>query len=635
MTTERRPDESTAEWSARLIRETTKPEAPSFAADLVPEVDLFTPTPEALEIDAVLNAVDIVTAYTRWCHKSEPRPGSKREGIKVSCPNPEHPDTHPSAWLNLDKGNGGVGTCGSCSIGFDKYDIYAWSVGLAVPGYKTHFADVKKAMALDLGYTVTSGAGRIYAVPPPPVPVEPVDDGVGEGPGAVDDAVAPVIALHPTKAEIAAMAADDFTPPSFDWRELPAITPNSFLHKWLTITSQGEEPEEYYTWLGCQALGLAVGNGVRLASNRPYRANLMLCLVGPPAVGKTVAIGEMMSLLHLALPFKAEAGNNGVLLAPRIASGEALVDVLAVMVDDPATEGKVQAPVRGLVSDAELSALMMRANRTGNTLKENMQDFYDSTMPVSIFSRTSGRREVKEHFVSFVTSTQHDRLQDLLRSQDEASGFISRWMFAYGAAKPRSPRRTLVLDTSPCVDSLRAVRAWSSVNRVVDFHTPRTEARWDRFFAHVLDPIISSAETASLVRLDLLCRKILLLFAINDHSTSVTIEHIQSLELLWPYLLSGHSHVHDAVTIDALSLLMDRIEIFVSRFHDMRSQWPTRRDMSRGFSKRRKDFDYALEGLLRDGRLIEVLQKPAAGGRPTTRYRTTTGDDPTTVLVVP
>lgn len=623
MTLQRRDGESYEDWIARVTVSATEKRnpGPTFDSDLVPESE-FVPNPESLEIDGVLAGVDIIDAYTRWCGKSEVRPGNRREGVKVSCPNPEHPDKHPSAWLNLDKGDGGVGHCGSCGIGFDKYDIYAWGHGLPVPEYKTKFNDVKKSMAIDLGYTVTISAGAVTITAPESEPDF--------------ESAASVIDLFPSKEELADMAADDFEPPFFNWRDLPAVKPDTFLHTWMAITSEAEEPEEYYFWLGLEALGLAVSNNITLRSTRPYRANLMVCLVGPPAVGKSTAISTLTTLLRKTLPFKREIGNAGVLLTSNVASGEALIDTLSVEIEDPVTKEKTQLPVRALVGDSEMAALVARAGRAGNPLKETMQQFMDFTDPVESHSRTSGHRRVDDHFVSFITATQHERIEDLLRHKDEASGFISRWLFVYGTPKKRSPRRTDDIDISACIDILQKVRAWAGMPRSVDFHDEISKLRWDRFFTTRLDPVVVGAKSAALARLDLMCRKILLLFAINDKSTSVLVEHIQSLEMLFPYMLKGYGVVHDAVMTDPLAKLMDRIEMFVGRYHTKQSVWPTRRDISRGFPKNVKDSQYAIDILVKDGRLVEVTSKPAKGaGRPTTRYRLAESGDPTTTYMTP
>lgn len=625
---ERRIGESFEDWIARVTVSATEKRTPTtFDADLVPEPE-YTPSPESLEIDGVLSGISIVDAYERWCGKSAIRPGNRREGVKVSCPNPEHPDKHPSAWLNLDKGDGGVGHCGSCGIGFDKYDIYAWGHGLPVPEYKTKFNEVKKNMAIDLGYTVNISAGHATVTAPEPEP-EPDDE-----PGTP---VAPVVDLFPSKEEFADMAADDFEPPFFNWRDLPAIKPDTFLHTWLTITSEADEPEEYYTWLGFEALGLAVSNNVTLRSIRPYRSNLMLCLVGPPAVGKTTAIAQLTGLLHEALPFKREVGNAGVMYAQQIASGEALIDALSITVEDPVTKEESQLPIRALIGDAEMAALMGRAGRNGNPLKESMQQFYDFAHPVESYSRTTGHRKVNDHFVSFVTSTQHERIEDLLRHKDEASGFISRWLFIYGTPKPRFSRRMDSIDTTPCVEYLRKIRAWAASTKVVDFHDDASKIRWDRFFETQLNPVVVGAKSSALARLDLMCRKILLLFAINDRSTSILVEHIQSLEILFPYMLKGYGVIHEAVTTDPLAKLMDRIEAFVGRYHAKQNLWPTRRDISKGFPRNVKDSQYAIDILVKDGRLVEMIQKSAAksGGRPTTRYRLAESGDPTTTYMTP
>lgn len=616
MSLERLPDESYETWIDRIVA-SKQNTTPQFADDLVPATG-YAGTPESFAVDQALASCDILDAYTRWCHKSDPKANNKRESIMVSCPNPDHPDRHPSAWITLEKGEGGLGNCALCG-GFDKYDIFAWYNGYSVPSYKSKFNELKKHMAVELGFSITKSAGQITVVAEP------------------EESVATVTTIYPSNKDLVEMAqGDDFVPPSFDWRQLPGIEPDTFLHTWLTITSESTEPEEFYFWLGLQALGLAVGNNVLLADSRPYRPNLMLCLVGNPGSGKTAAMGKLQYLLHQAIPFKPEFGNAGVFSTSSIASGEALIASLNQIVENPTNPGvKVQMPIKSLVTDAELASLMARSGRNGNTLKETIQSFYDSNLPVHTFSVTGGRREVTDHFVSFVTSTQHNRIEDLLKNQDANSGFISRWLFAYGKPKQKQARNAKLIDVDECVEPLRKIRAWGALKRLVDFHDPVAAQQFDKFFYETLDKLASTTINPTLVRLDLMCRKLLLLLAINDKSTTITVNHVETLKLLWPYLLNSYGSVSAAITTDPLNTLMNKIENFVDKFHDQNSAWPTRRDIARGFTARRKDFDYALEALVRDGRLIEVNIKSAqgSGGRPTTRYRLPSSNDPMPVLM--
>ena len=110
------------------------------------------------EMDAAIESIDIISAYRKWCGKSEPRVGSRTESIKVSCPNPDHPDADPSAWINTEKK---TWYCGKCEEGGDVYDLAAIYFGYPRPGYKEgqEFHKLRQQMAEDFGYVVKKVAG--------------------------------------------------------------------------------------------------------------------------------------------------------------------------------------------------------------------------------------------------------------------------------------------------------------------------------------------------------------------------------------------------------------------------------------------------------------------------------------------
>ena len=272
--------------------------------DLIPHFSPSerTASPERVEIDAIVKPLTIIDAYRKWCHKMNPDGKGRRESIMVSCPNPAHPDRNPSAWITLDKGDGGVGNCAVCG-GFDKYDIAAWSYGFDVPGYRTSdFPEVVRRMAEDMGYRIMIQGKAEWA--------EKISEEIKLS--------APKLEIPPPDfkddAEVGDDATDDWTnvesimpPASFAWADLPAVKPGTFLHDWMEITSESYEPEEFYLWLGLMLLGIAVGNDVQLKDNPDVRSNLLVCLVGATGTGKSIAIRTAEVLARNAFPWDTMA----------------------------------------------------------------------------------------------------------------------------------------------------------------------------------------------------------------------------------------------------------------------------------------------------------------------------------------
>ncbi|MFD8340532.1 hypothetical protein ACFV42_49345, partial [Streptomyces solisilvae] len=146
--------------------EQSKPPAAFVAMD-VPQLPEYERSPADEQLDGIIKAMPITTAYKRWIGKGEPekRWDGQTESIMLRCPFPHHVDSHPSAWCNTDKN---VWYCDPCDYGGDIYDLAAIRFGYPVPGYKTTpgaFQALRADMAADFGIQIIKGLnGKEYAV---------------------------------------------------------------------------------------------------------------------------------------------------------------------------------------------------------------------------------------------------------------------------------------------------------------------------------------------------------------------------------------------------------------------------------------------------------------------------------------
>lgn len=105
----------------------------------------------AQDVNNACDSISILEVYTRLSKNkfANPRGAAQTgEGIMISCPDPQHTDSTPSAWITTDKGQGGLYTCGPCGMaGGDKYAIAAFAYGLKT---KTDFWQIKTRLARDL-----------------------------------------------------------------------------------------------------------------------------------------------------------------------------------------------------------------------------------------------------------------------------------------------------------------------------------------------------------------------------------------------------------------------------------------------------------------------------------------------------
>jgi energy-coupling factor transporter ATP-binding protein EcfA2 len=517
-----------------------------FDPDLVPDI-----TPDAersdedLEIDGILDRVDILDAYQKWCGKMVPKVGSKRESIMISCPNPQHPDREPSAWINLDTQ---VWFCGGCQIGGDKYDIAAWYHGYDVPGYKgKDFPALRRDMAGDLGYVVRrTPGGQEYVEPVEPSPEaslalpEP-----SEAPGAPSSEPD----NQETPSNVIDFPANPIETESFehgldragiriDWEAI--VPPDTFLWEWMEATTIDDLPPEYYFWLGMQALGFAVGDDVLMDDYRRIKANLFVCLYGPTGTGKSRSIEPFAQLIREALPWDGDdyTPSKGVQLLASPASAEALLRMFAHDIKDPSTQQITKrAQVRGMLRVEEFASFVARASRPTNPMKETLIELFDVLdHTIKHTSVTGGTVQAHNPFAQMITSTQPKAIHSFLRRTDTESGFLNRWVFAAGTRRrQRISYGGVQIDTSNAQQHLRGIHAWSGQKHLYTLDGAALKV-WDEFFHREIVPLHDGNVESMLSRIDLILKKLIILFAINSKESQPSVESVERAIALYPYL---------------------------------------------------------------------------------------------------
>lgn len=513
-----------------------KPAQIEWEADLIPDPGIDR-SPEQYEMDAVIDGVDMLEAYRRWIGKMEPNVGSKRKNIMISCPMPDHADKVPSADINLDEGPGGLWHCHRCGIGGDKYTIAAIRFGFDLSDYqsKENFPKLREAMAEDLGFKVVR-VGKVEWLEREPEAPTPAPEQTEPEPEPQ-----PHLVVVSDEDDDDVDFVDDFVTPGFNWRDA-GVSPNTFLDTWLELTSLSYEPEEFYFFEGLQSIGCAARD-VILQEDFKIRPNLSICLIGTTSTGKSVSMGNMQWLLRNALPFDAATG-SGVRIIKGVGSGESLIDMFNLYSEDAATGTRTYQAVNGLVADSEFAQIMSKVRRQGSTLRETMMDFMDFDTPVQSHSRMGGNVEARNHFCQFITSTQPEVAGEVLSANDGGSGFLNRWVYVFGTPKKRPAIVTQVLELDEAIQPLQQLRAWASQGRVVKWNDRAAADHYQQWHDQQIIPYENMKNNLG-GRIKQLSKKILLLLAINDRSTTITTEHVETLAAIWPFVLRGYGFVSD------------------------------------------------------------------------------------------
>ncbi len=583
-------------------------------------------SPEQEALDKAIEGMGIIFAYTTWCKKMTPKVASgQRESIMISCPNPAHPDTNPSAWINKDKD---TYFCSGCQQGGDSWDIAAYHFGFPVPGYKQDplmFRQLREKMGNDLGFTqLTSVTGKKVMLAPA---------AAGATPPGQEEAPSPP-ALLPSGA-VEELTKEEFeennrNAPTIDWRSF--VPEDTFLHEYLTATCLDTCPEEYHFWNGLLALGLGIGRDVTLNDTEQVIGNLFVCLTGPSSAGKSRSKRHLGRMLRNSLPYDASnKSSRGAKLMKAPGSAEYLIAGFAAMEEIPSVTAGQQPyrayfPVRGLVEFDELSQLTSTAGRVGNAIRPQLMEVYDAPEVLESGSLSGGVRHAEYPFGSVISTTQNRSLRKLLDAGDDGSGFINRWIFAQGKLKKRLPMGGPVVDTTAAGRKLVTISQWAFKSRKLEM-TPDALQLWSDFFYSTVVPTQDRAEqqgTAVLGRLDLVMKKLFLLLSVNQMEEEVSAGSVQQAISLWPYMLKTFGMVSVEMKKTQSSDLQDEVLAQIKRLTDRNGQAPSRKQVydmvKRKLEGGTKELVDLLAVLVKAELVHEVPPKAGTVGRPTMRY---------------
>lgn len=595
---------------AQKLRERREAEARASAAtasvadeysDLIPEKEsTYERSEEQLTIDRLIDNLGISEAYDRWIGKKRPAQRSgKKEGVMVSCPKPDHLDRNPSAWLNIDKN---TWYCASCSEGGDVYDLASFRFG--VPNYKSGkaFGELRSAIAQDFGYSFVTGPGLpadgVLVGPGPEeeasATAAPAPERMGTAPtegGSPAPVAVPLPPLTPAPTPAGPVYSDDDAGlatvhtlpgyeedddepdadlPGLDWRGL--VTPGTFLDTYMANASLDDVPEEYHFWNALLAIGIAAGRDIQLFDYKPVLANLFICVLGSTGSGKSRATGYVSSLLEAALPHDwSDPSSRGARRLTTPGSAENLIHQFSKPLYDTSGAKPIvtgYAPVRGLVEFSELSALVGRAGRTGSVLKPVLMQFFDGDPRITSSSNTGGSHVAVDSFAAVVTSTQPKALKELLTTGDADSGFLNRWIFVSGTYKQRMAIGGVKVDLTAAAEKLSKIHYWCEPATPID---PPKEIVWStqaaeaftEFFHSSIEPLLLKSDNPFLARLDLICKKLCLLFTINEMLDEVPLSVIDKVKVVFDYLLAVYAVPAESVGRTVGTEIEDKILTFI------------------------------------------------------------------------
>ena len=540
-----------------------KPEPPDFSEfsdDLIKEEDVRDDMPEHVQaINEAVNSIDIFRVYDRLVRKERQNPGNKTESVMCSCPAPDHPDKHPSAWFGLVSGTW-ICYCIKCERAWNATQIASMYYGLEEDA---DFWDVKVRMAEEFrGVTVQKVPGGTVVTENPVVETETTTKN-----STIGKKVQPVEVREPEESDDEEDGITIY--PKVDWKRI--VPEDTYLWKYLVQTTLDDAPEEYHFWHGALSIGHALGRRTVLFDRKNVLGNLNICLLGGTGYGKSRSRTHLHKVLEGALPFKDNGlDTQGVRILGSMQSGEALLDAFSHEATDPSLpRSGVFTSINGLVEYDELSMLVSLALRQASILKPVMMAFFDGES-----HRQRGRKAgvgfAFEPFCSTVSSTQPRAVRGILSDQDAASGYLNRWVFVGGPPKP--PEIFAMpgdeIDLSDATEALGDIRRWSlTAGKGALQLTPAARSMATDFFRTTIMPIRDKDETDLLKRLDLIFKKLLLLFSANSHDVEVTESTVENVTQLFDYVLECYGILNLNLGITPMQDLITKLDKVINKHH--------------------------------------------------------------------
>lgn len=412
------------------------------------------------------------------------------------------------------------------------------------------------------------------------------------------------------------------------------LKPGTFLSEFYNECKKDTNPNDFHFFNGLAGLGLAAGRNVALADQSPVLGNLFLCFVAGTGVGKSTSNKYLGKVLEAGLPWD-ETTRDGVKFISNPGSGETLIDLMAAGTVVDLDNGKVlRGNVKGYLNYDELAQLVHQGSRQGSTTKTILTTMFDGST-VSTSSRTHKESIAHDPFLTVTSNIPKDTMRELFTQGEAASGFLNRFTFV--TVNDTKPQSAFTPEVEPDADYLGArlaeiVKWGKGVSRVM----PDADAveLVEQFFNMELlrySPKTGNDVNPMMVRLELMFKKFMLLFAVNEMSSTLTREHVEKAIKLYWIIKPGIDDTADSIGKSAEAELEDEIVEKVTGYFRKHTEpltaaqiWGEKLQIGHRAAKRlgieRRGFEYALRNLVSTGELDEI-KPPKGDNRTKSKYK--------------
>lgn len=428
---------------------------------------------------------------------------------------------------------------------------------------------------------------------------------------------------------------DDFEFATLNFKLL--VPEDTFLGSYCSILLDSDTPDEWNFWNAMAGLGVAVGKRIGMVDRIRVFSNLYICLLGSTSSGKSIAKNYIIRLLRDTLPWVAgDPGNTAPRIIRGASSGEILVSRFRDEIRDPAKPSQILdvKRVTGLIEYDEFQTVMAKASSLGSNFVPILQGLFDGYDDVESHSFTTGDKTAPDPFASMLTSTQPKNIQRLVGDEHVDNGFLNRILFVTGKPKPPIVLGGNFMDVSPSGPYLRSIHNWAVENEGHDIGwTDQSQRATIEFLSDQVIPDMDSQKDNYLIqRVNLIVKKLIMLFTLNLKNDRVPMEAVNSAIAVYPYLMESYSILDKAISFTASADMRLKVMKQVARLTVRENKPPTKRQIHDAIGRNKIDGEQLLRTLKTLCELgdLKEIQWPLPGmgqvGRKTVRYGLASND---------
>ena len=201
---------------------------------------------------------------------------------------------------------------------------------------------------------------------------------------------------------------------------------DDWINGYCELLATTESPDIYKRWMAVSTIAAALRRKCWMSweAHVDTYPNMYIVLVGPPAIGKGMAMGPARSMLHRA----------GVKMSASCTTLQAMIEDLLDATDTQLVDGNPVISSSLTVVSPEFAVFLGRNN---GEFCDKITDLFDCPSPWSYKTKARGLEEMEAVFLNLIGATTPGLLQATMSGEAITGGLMSRVVLVYADKKSR------------------------------------------------------------------------------------------------------------------------------------------------------------------------------------------------------